>query len=83
MIAGVNGWLAVFSALLVLLPRDARAADDLGGAVRELARKTVSYAGRGEPVSLTWRNLSSLGAAETNAGSVLRPPLGGTMRPSK
>jgi len=66
MIAGVNGWLAVFSALLVLLPRDARAADDLGGAVRELARKTVSYAGRGEPVSLTWRNLSSLGAAEFN-----------------
>ena len=66
MIAGVNGWLAVLSALLVLLPRDARAADDLSGAVRELARKTVSYAGRGEPVSLTWRNLSSLGAAEFN-----------------
>uniref|UniRef100_Q01NK0 Uncharacterized protein n=1 Tax=Solibacter usitatus (strain Ellin6076) TaxID=234267 RepID=Q01NK0_SOLUE len=66
MIAGVNGWLAVLSALLVLLPRDARAADDLGGAVRELARKTVSLVGRGEPVSLTWRNVSSLGAAEFN-----------------
>ena len=66
MIAGVNGWLAVLTALLVLLPRDARAADDLGGAVRELARRTVAYAGRGEPVSLSWRNLSSLGSAEFN-----------------
>jgi hypothetical protein len=64
MIAGVNGWLAVLSALLVLLPRDAPAADDLSGAVRELARKTVAYAGRGEPVSLDWRNLSSLGSAD-------------------
>ena len=63
MIAGVNGWFAVLCALLVLLPRDARAADDLNGAVRELARKTVAFAGRGEPVSLTWRNLSSLGSA--------------------
>ncbi|MCU1234676.1 MAG: hypothetical protein JWP63_2643 [Candidatus Solibacter sp.] len=66
MIAGVNGWFAVFSALLVCLPPDARAADDLSGAVRELARKTVAYAGRGEPVSLSWRNLSSLGSAEFN-----------------
>ncbi len=61
---GVNRWLAVFSALLVLLPRGAQAADDLNGAVRELARKTVAYAGRGEPVSLAWRNLSTLTAAE-------------------
>ena len=66
MIAGVNGWFAVLSALLVFLPRDARAADDLGGAVRELARKTVAYAGRGEPVSLSWRNVSSLGSADFN-----------------
>ena len=66
MIAGVNGWLAVFSALLVFLPQDARAADDLSGAVRELARKTVAYAGRGEPVSLSWRDLSSLGSAGFN-----------------
>jgi hypothetical protein len=66
MIAGVNGWFAVLSALLVFLPRDVRAADDLGSAVRELARKTVAYAGRGEPVSLSWRNLSSLGSAEFN-----------------
>jgi hypothetical protein len=64
MIAGVNGWLAVLAALLVLLPREVRAADDLGGGVRELARKTAAFAGRGEPVSLSWRNLSSLGATE-------------------
>ena len=64
MIAGVNGWFAVLSALLVLVPLDARAADDLGSAVRELARKTVAYAGRGEPVSLNWRNASSLGSAD-------------------
>lgn len=34
------------------------------GAARELARKTASFVGRGEPVSLTWRNASSLGAAD-------------------
>jgi hypothetical protein len=66
MIAGVNGWFAVLSALLVLVPLDARAADDLSSAVRELARKTVAYAGRGEPVSLNWRNVSSLGSADFN-----------------
>ncbi len=66
MIAGVNGWHAVLSALLVFLPQDARAADDLGGAIRELARKTAAFAGRGEPVSLSWRNVSSLGSAEFN-----------------
>jgi hypothetical protein len=37
MIAGVKG-SAVLSALLMLLPWDAPAADDLAGAVRELAR---------------------------------------------
>jgi hypothetical protein len=40
------------------------AADDLSGAARELARKTAVFAGRGEPVSVTWRNLSALGSAE-------------------
>jgi hypothetical protein len=59
MIAGVKG-SAVLSALLILLPWSARAADDMAGAVRELARKTAALAGRGEPVSVTWRNLSSL-----------------------
>ena len=59
MIAGVKG-TAVLSALLILLPWDAPAADDLAGAVRELARKTVVFAGRGEPVSVSWRNLAPL-----------------------
>ena len=49
MIAGVNG-SAVLSALLILLPWDAWAADDMAGAVGELARKNVVLAGRGEPV---------------------------------
>jgi hypothetical protein len=59
----VKGWHAAFSALLLLIPTGARAADDLNAAARELARKTVAIAGR-EPVSLTWRNLSSLGSIE-------------------
>src|ERR1035437_9017814 len=65
MIAGVKG-SAVLSALLILLPRDARAADDMAGAVRELARKTAALAGRGEPVSVSWRNLSSLASGDFN-----------------
>lgn len=69
MIAGVKG-SAVLSALLILLPRDARAADDLAGAVRELARKTAGLAGRGEPVSVSWRNLSSLASADFSQARV-------------
>ena len=65
MIAGVKG-SAVLSALLILLPWDAWAADDMAGAVRELARKTVAFAGRGEPVSVSWRNLSSLASGDFN-----------------
>ena len=64
-IAGVKG-SAVLSALLILLPWGARAADDVAGAVRELARKTVALAGRGEPVSISWRNLSSLSSGDFN-----------------
>ena len=56
----------MLSALLILLPWGARAADDLAGAVRELARKTVALAGRGEPVSISWRNLSSLASGDFN-----------------
>ena len=66
MIAGVKAWFAVLSALLTLLPRPARAADDSGSAARELARKTVALAGRGEPFSATWRNLSSLPSGDFN-----------------
>jgi hypothetical protein len=65
MIAGVNG-SAVLAALLILVPFTGRAADDAAGAARELARKTVVFAGKGEPVSVSWRNLSSLPPADFN-----------------
>jgi hypothetical protein len=61
--AAVKGWHAAFPALLLLIPTGARAADDLNAAARELARKTAAVSGR-EPVSVTWRNLSSLGSLE-------------------
>jgi len=64
MIAAVKGCSAAVAALLLCAPRHTWAADDPGGAARELARKTAIFAGRGEPVSITWRNLSSLGPAE-------------------
>jgi hypothetical protein len=38
-------------------------APDLGSAARELARKTVAVAGRGEAVAVAWRDVSSLGSA--------------------
>jgi hypothetical protein len=57
---------AVLSALLILLRWDAWAADDIAGAVGELARKTVALAGRGEPVSVSWRNLSPLASGDFN-----------------
>src|SRR5450759_1823251 len=76
MIAGVKGSAvlsallmkgsAFLSALLILLPWDAWAADDMAGAIRDLARKTVAFAGRGEPVSVSWRNLSSLASGDFN-----------------
>jgi hypothetical protein len=64
MIAIVMGWFAVLTALLFLLPKEVRAADDLGAAAREVARKTAAFAGRGESVAATWRNLSSLPAGD-------------------
>src|SRR4051794_8969334 len=64
MIAAVKGWFAVLSALLFILPTDAQAADDLTGAARELARKTAAFAGRGETVAITWRNLSTLNSSD-------------------
>lgn len=54
----------VCAALLCCLSPHATAADDLHGAARELARKTVALAGRGETVSVMWHNVSSLGVAE-------------------
>jgi hypothetical protein len=67
MIAAVKRWHAVLSALLFLLPRGATAADDVGGAARELARKTAAFAGRGAQVAVTWRNLSSAEPAAAQA----------------
>ena len=38
----------------------------MAGAVGEMARKTVALAGRGEPVWVSWRNLSPLAAGDFN-----------------
>jgi len=64
MIARVKRWHAAPAALLFFIPTGARAAEDAGDAARELARKTASWAGKGETVSIAWRNLSSLGSPE-------------------
>ena len=64
MIAAVKGWHAVLSALLFFIPAGATAAEDGNSAARELARKTAAFAGRGEPVSVAWSNVSSLGPSE-------------------
>jgi len=65
MIAAVKWWYAAFAALWLLPPPPAAtAADDLPGAVRELARRTVSFAGSAEPIAVTWRNSSSLSSTE-------------------
>jgi hypothetical protein len=63
MIAVVKGCHAVLSALLFLILPAAQAADDLGGAARELARKTAVF-GKADAAAVTWRNVSSLGTAE-------------------
>lgn len=63
MIAAVKGCHAIVSALLLLTLPAARAADDVSGAARELARRSAVY-GRVDASSVTWRNLSSLGAAD-------------------
>src|SRR5271157_2264237 len=64
MIAAVKRWPAVFCALPFFIPPGAHAAEDLNGAAHDLARRTVAFAGAGEPVSVEYRNISSLGAAE-------------------
>ena len=64
MIAAVEKWHAVLCALLFFIPWGARAAEDLNGAAHELARQTAAFAGPGEPVSVAYRNASSLGQAE-------------------
>ncbi len=59
----MKGWSAAFLALSLWIAPPARAAEDLNGAARELARKTAAAAGKGEAVAVTWRNVSSLGSA--------------------
>ncbi|HMD71241.1 MAG TPA: hypothetical protein VKF41_07850 [Bryobacteraceae bacterium] len=57
-------WHAILCALLFFIPSGARAAEDLNGAAHSLARQTAAFAGPGQPVSVEYRNVSSLGAAE-------------------
>ena len=63
----MKGWCAVVVALaLGAAPAVSPAqtwAPDLNGAARELARKTVSWVGRGAAAAVTWRDVSSLGSA--------------------
>jgi hypothetical protein len=63
MIAAVEKWHAVLCALLFFIPSGAHAADDVNGAAHDLARQTAAFAGPGEPVSVEYRNVSSLGPA--------------------
>jgi hypothetical protein len=64
MIAAVNGRRAAWAALLLWCAPLASAADNLDGAVRELAAKTALLAGAGAPVSIACRNASSLDSAD-------------------
>jgi hypothetical protein len=74
MIAAVKRWQAVLSALLFFFP-GAKAADDVSGAARELARKTAAFAGKGAPVAVTWRNLSSVESAAAQARTAFEDAL--------
>ena len=64
MIAAVNGRRAAWAALLLWTAPLASAAENLDGAVRELAAKTALLAGAGTPVSVVCRNASSLDSAD-------------------
>jgi len=63
MIAAVKRWHAVLCALPFFIPSGACAADDVNGAAHELARQTAAFTGPGQPVSVEYRNVSSLGPA--------------------
>jgi len=63
MIAAVKRWHAVFCALPFFIPSGAHAADDMNGAAHDLARQAAAFAGPGQPVSVAYRNVSSLGPA--------------------
>ena len=64
MIAAVNARRAAWAALLLWAAPLANAAENLDGAVRELAARTALLAGAGTPVSITCRNASSLDSAD-------------------
>lgn len=64
MIAAVNGRHAAWAALLLWAAPLASAAENLDGAVRELAAKTALLAGAGTPVTIACRNASSLDSAD-------------------
>jgi len=64
MIAAVNARRAAWAALLLLVAPLANAAENLDGAVRELAAKTALLAGAGTPVSVACHNASSLDSAD-------------------
>ncbi len=63
MIAAVTARRAAWAALLLWAVPLAYGAENLEGAVRELAAKTALLAGAGTPVSVTCRNASSLDSA--------------------
>jgi hypothetical protein len=64
MIAAVNGRRAAWAALLLWAAPLADAAEDLDGALRELAAKTALLAGAGTPVAIACRNASTLESAD-------------------
>jgi hypothetical protein len=64
MIAAVKRWHAVFCALPFFIPSVARAAEDLNGAAHDLALQTAAFAGPGQPVSVEYRIVSSVGPVE-------------------
>ena len=75
MIAVVKRWHAVLFALPFFFPPGATAADDVGGAARELARKTAGLVGKGASVAITWRNLSSLESTAVQARAAFESAL--------
>jgi hypothetical protein len=60
----VKVWWAVLVGVLAFFPVPAPAATDASSAAREVAAKAAGFAGGGAALSISYRNLSSLGPAE-------------------